>query len=228
MLNEPAPTPAETVEGQLTMTREQFLKVRDDPRFHRILTLSRIVNSIRFSQIAILTAGSVDTPSGMRQRVASMFYTASILREAIFFVERHVSVDFSASAAYKTYFVPLLADRAIDELRHGLLDRLRNKAIFHNVPQTFADGLRRMNGDLYVFASTKGSTNGDLYYELTELAVMHSALEITPADDFTAQSRSALGAIARLAGHFSQAADKLIAEYLRTTRCVTAQKTPEP
>src|SRR5512146_991505 len=112
-------------ETQVFCDRATFLALREEPAFHWILTLGRIVNSIRFVEAAIVERGGENAAPAARQTSSAILYLAALLAEALKFAAR-LGQHFRDSEAYRTGFLPLLNDAAVRELRDGLLHRLRN------------------------------------------------------------------------------------------------------
>lgn len=204
-------------EVQLYIDADGFERLRHDPALHRILTLARIVNTIRFAEVAIVTRGPDDSPSATRQSSSAGFYIGALLWEAFQFADR-LGKEFRDSPAFREHLVPLLKDPTVRTLRSGILQRLRNQAVYHHDDGVIPAGLGLVrNGDV-VLMSTSGETRRDAYYDLADIAVMHFALD-GPEDlqEWAAAASEVLQDIVRAAIRFAAAADHLIVEYAKRT-----------
>ena len=223
----PREEPPHTV--RLILDPAGFARIRGDPAFHRVLTLARIVNTIRFNEVAIITSGEDGTPSATRQASSAMFYLAAILWEAFRFADR-LGEHFRDSPAFREAMVPLLRDPAVRELRGGLLSRLRNQAVYHHDDAVIPEGLGVLVGEgARVLESSVGDTPQDAYYNLADITVMQFALGGPPdADQFGPRGSAALQAIVTSARAFASAADRIIKEYASRTgwRSWTGDATP--
>jgi len=184
--------------------------LRGDPRFQRLLTLAQIVNSIRFAQSAAVDRRGDDSPASDRQRAESFFYLAGVLDEGLNFAER-LGEHFRDLSAYKG-IVALLKEAA--PLRPGLLDRLRNQAVYHKDDVCAGTGLARIRNPDYVFAASDSRRAGDVYYELADHAFFAFMLE-AEVTEFRPAFREAISRVVSLADGFATAADRLLAEELR-------------
>lgn len=215
-------------EVQLVLDAHAFARVRQDPAFHRVLTLARIVNTIRFNEVAIVTCGEIGTPSATRQSSSATFYLGAILWEALRFADR-LGEHFRDSPAFRERMVPLLKDSAVRELRAGLLDRLRNQAVYHHDDAVIPEGLELVGDGATVLLSAMGGTRRDAYYDLADIAVMQFALGGSPdVNQFAERGTAALNAVVTTALRFASAADYLIKEYAQRTgwRLRSGPRTP--
>lgn len=113
-----------------SLPRKDFERLRKQPRFVRIFQLGRIVNTLRYILVAGVAASSEDDSSARRQRIASFLYVAGVLYEA-FRVADVLGKDFKTSGAFRDGFARLLKKPDVVDLRQGILNDLRNKAVFH-------------------------------------------------------------------------------------------------
>lgn len=216
-MTQPESKSGDSREVQLFIDANGFERLRHDPALHRVLTLARIVNTIRFAEVAVVTRGPEDTPSATRQSSSAGFYIGALLWEALEFADR-LGKEFRDSPAFREHLAPLLKDPEVRRLRSGILQRLRNQAVYHHDDGVIPAGLGLVrNGDV-VLMSTAGLTRRDAYYDLADIAVMHFALD-GPQDvhEWAATASEVLQDIVRAAIRFAAAADHLIAEYAKRT-----------
>lgn len=68
---------------EITLSGEEFERLKQDERFWAVLTLARTVNALRFVQVAGIS--EEDTPSAQRQRMNSFLFLGAILYEGLQF-----------------------------------------------------------------------------------------------------------------------------------------------
>lgn len=200
---------------QLYCPADEFTPHRTSPHFRRLVTLARIVNSLRFTEIAGVEQNHKEGPSPSRQRVSAFLYMAALLYEGLRFAKR-IAKDFQGSPAYRTGFSELLRDPEVRSLRDGLLARLRNQAIYHHDDEVAELGLQLLNEPEYVFVSTSGRTNADFYYDLADLTVVRFAInEDLDRGEFYRRFKEEMERTVAVAFRFSECADRLIVEGLK-------------
>jgi hypothetical protein len=193
-----------------------FEACRHDPAFHRLVKVAHIVNSLRFAEGAAFDRLNDETPAATRQRAGSYFYLAGILDEGLNFAER-LGQDFRTFKTYEEGFRELLKDPEVRALRSGLLDRLRNQAVFHNDDIVTSSTIPELQLNRYVFAAGETQRMGDVYYALADIAVMSFAIgHELPNENFNAALERALRSVVELSKRFAVATDQLIGEVLNT------------
>ncbi len=201
-------------EWELACDSATFQQCREQQAFHRLLTLARIANTIRFAQTVVAEAGDADSPRAVRQRSSALFYLAAVLFEALAFANR-LGEFYRDSPAFREGFAAWLGDHDVRELREGILSRLRNQAVFHHDDDVPAVGVGTIQSDRFVFASGSGRLRLEGYYDLADIAVMSHALGgATTVEEFGSKVRQALIDVVALGARFAGAADRLIAAEL--------------
>jgi hypothetical protein len=66
---------------EISFEKEEFGKIKTDDRFLGLLTLSVVVNALRFCQKAVIDAKGNLLPSGIRTRIHSFLFASSIRYE---------------------------------------------------------------------------------------------------------------------------------------------------
>jgi len=195
---------------QIAIPASQMDSLRGQVRFQRLLTLAQIVNSMRFAQSAAVDRRGDDSPAADRQRAESVFYLAGVLDEGLNYAE-HLGEHFRDLPTYKEIVAVL---KGAAPLRAGLLDRLRNQAVYHKDDKCAQTGLARMRSLEYVFAASNSRQAGDVYYQLADHAFFAFMLdgEVT---DFRPAFNDAISKVVTLANDFARAADRMIAEELQ-------------
>lgn len=200
----------------ISLPRQEFERVKQNPRFVRIVQLARIVNTLRYTHMAGVRSCLDDDTSGPRQRIASSLYVAGLLYEG-FRVVDVLGKDFKTSRAFTSGFALLLKEREIVQLRQGVLNDLRNKAVFHSDEDAVRAGLDRIDAEPVVFARSRSGTSGSAHYELADLAVLEYTFGGLAATDLDRERERITRLIFEVALKFEECADKLIVEVLRDT-----------
>lgn len=194
---------------------EKFDTLRQDERLVALLTLARIVNSMRFTQMAAVSVADDSTANNKRQRMNSFLYLGALLFEGLKFTET-LGKHFKDLKSYKDGFQKIQKDTGVKDLSRSLLDPLRNKIVFHYDGDIPSDSLQTIDFSEYVFASSHGETQGGIYYDLSDQIVVHSLIQ--PDKDQEEMERRFRDFVQRttdLSRRFSKAADMLIAEGLK-------------
>lgn len=204
---------------RLRISRAQFDSMKDDPKFHIVLALGRIINSIRFCLVSMSAANPADLAGANRQLYGSVFYLCAILHEVKGFNGK-VGFVFKESAVYQAEFKPILRDREVELLQNVFLHGLRNGAVAHFGPEIMEAGLKGLDSPVYDFATRTGTD--DEYFDLSDVAVLSALLESGNLGDLTKRPDEVVGAIRDFSERYVAAAEKLITEYLGDKNCVHA------
>jgi len=180
---------------RLEIPADVLAKLRDDEPFHQILALGRLVNSLRFLELAFLgfpaheVPSSVrfrlsqwlrarlrsfplwppsrDRPAGMRQRITSFQFMAATLFEGFRLLQK-MRKNFHDQPVWQKEVAPILKDRLFERLFADSLEPLRNGAVFHFFYDVMGPLLRRLPDEATTFLSSYGTQQGQLVYELSD------------------------------------------------------------
>ena len=194
-----------------SLARDDFDRIKKDPRFVRVVQLGRIVNALRYTHIAGATASSEADSSARRQRIASFLYVSGVLYEG-FRLADVLGRDFATSTAFREGLGPLLKKPEVVALRQGVLNELRNKAVFHNDDEVMRVGLDLVQADPVVFFRAHGGTWGTTHYDLSDLAVLTYAFRNVQTG--VVDELGTLRLILDVALEFGNCAESLIGEVL--------------
>ena len=166
----------------LNLSAAEFLKLREDEHFRRILVLASIANSLRFSQVAAFSHSRGDDPNANRQRIGSFLYSTGLLCTGIRWIDEQQQF-FADSKSFQKNLAPLLDDPVVQDLwqqtkhRKGLLRRLRDQAVFHHDDQVFREGLLRLEAQAegFEFVSYQGSVE-QTYFAFVDQVIMQYAV----------------------------------------------------
>ncbi len=59
-----------------------------DPMFHQLLALTRLMNALRFAQVALADANDLTGPAGARQQINGFFFISALLYEGVQLAQR--------------------------------------------------------------------------------------------------------------------------------------------
>jgi hypothetical protein len=187
-------------------------RLRNEPQFAALVTLARILNSILYTGNAMLDRRDGDAPSDNRQRTSSFLYSAALMFEALEFTQR-AGQHLRQFAAFRSDLAPLLRDSDVDDLRKGLLKRLRNQAVFHHDDDVIPQGLAGLDMEEYTFAAGVGTAKGDVFFSLSDFAVISFGVGPVPPDsDFMSHFTQSVGKVASLEVRFQNAAERVLTE----------------
>jgi len=204
---------------ELRCSEEKFGDLRGDERFWSILTLARALNALRFCQMAFFGVLDEDTPAAIRQRINSFVFTGAVLYEALEFAQT-LGEYFHDLPEFRETWSMLFRDRELREFRETTLYQLRNKFVFHFDREMAAQALQGFRKPPYIFNSGQGTTVGNAYYSLADLASLYFLLKEEGDDQlsaealeeaFTARSVLLMQRMTDLSGRFGAAAEELIA-----------------
>ncbi len=198
---------------EVTLSREEFERLKQDERFWAILTLARIVNALRFVQLAGLSAEGDDTPSAQRQRMNSFLFLGATLYEGLIFA-RSLGEHFREVREFKDGFGRLFEDREVRDFSDNTLSKLRNKFVFHFDKDMAPEAIRSLDLTQYVFASGTDRHTGNVHYWLADVASLYYLLgqdDGVSIGDFQAWFTNLVHRTTDLSGRFGTAAEELIA-----------------
>ncbi len=198
---------------RITCDPEAFASLAGDKRFWQLVALARLVNTIRFSQAA-LPSQEDDTPRASRQRFNSFFVTAALLKEGIPLAQR-LGSSFRHLPAYQQRILPILQDRAVEQLLAEHLKPLRDEAVAHFLERELGPRLSDHEFDDVCFIRGFGTTSGQVHYQLADMLAMRAFTGATGTrEEFLIRATELMQRTTELAIKYLGAADRLIGEAL--------------
>jgi len=200
----------------ITCSQETFDRLKTDERFLALLTLARVINALRFCQKAALDAKAFTGPASARAWINSFLFAASVLYEGFLTVER-LAIHFKDYDSYRSGFVVLLKDRAVQSMRQLVFYRMRNKFVFHFDRNVAKESFDRFELPVYKFASGIGNASGEIYFGLADEAVMNYLLQ--PAHKESDESvkiryMKIVQDTTELMGRFTESAERLMVDVM--------------
>jgi hypothetical protein len=198
---------------RIICTPDNFDQWRNDVKFQRLIMLAHVANSLRFAAEAAFHESARDGSAAARQRVGSYLYLSALLDEGLSFAQR-LGEHFRDCDSH-SLFRDMLRDPRVKEMRAGVLDRLRNQAVFHNDERVVSSVLPDIRLDKYEFATGATPRIMDVYYGLAAAVVLRFATgQLRDGQNFLGQLEEILTDTVDLAKRFGDAADSLIGEVL--------------
>ena len=163
-------SPLHGVGWRFVISPEQFAALRREESFRQILALGRLLNSLRFLQIAFLGA-QAEQPAGARQRIGAFFFMSAVLYEGFELLNR-LAKHFRDCHAWKERIAPILADRLFERLYAKSLGPLRDQTVFHFFEDALEEPLAHCDLNELVLVSGVGPAQGGVHYELSDLLAL--------------------------------------------------------
>ena len=152
---------------EISISPEEFDKLRSDKRFLSLLQLARIVNSLNFTFNAYHDHIENDSPAGLRQKFNSVFFMSAILLEGIKTANK-LKIQFEDREVFQNGFGKFLESEATRNLIENVLKPLRDKFVFHFDDDVAPKVLKTFEIERYVFATSFGTRAGDVYFNLAD------------------------------------------------------------
>jgi len=202
------------LDWQVVCDRQAFDKCLADDKFAHIVALARAVNALRFVHSAMLHSGAGDSPEARCGRLNSYLFGSAIMYECLKLVKA-MNKPFMDDPAFQNGLRLLLKDKTAQIIERDHLDPARNWAVFHFLPNRFADVLKSATSDGCLFVEGRGNRREDLYYSFAdELAAKIVAGIPEDSEEFFQVLRDAMGSTRDLVDRFTDQAEQLISYHL--------------
>ena len=201
----------------ISCSRATFDVVKNDAPFLSLLTLARFVNALRFCQKAGIDAKGTAGPAEARSSVNSFLFVASVLYEGFLLVQK-LGKHFRDRYSFKSGFGALLRDKQVRSLRKSVLNRIRNKFVFHFDEEVAKESLEIFELPEYKFASGIGKASGEMVFVLADEVVINYLLQPTQNEsDESLRNRytQILQNTTDIMGKFLVAAETLMGDVLK-------------
>jgi hypothetical protein len=110
----------------------------------------------------------------------------------------------------------ILRDTTAQTLEQTRLNSARNKAVFHFLPEFFAEMIQSATCDECIFASGRGHRRAELYYPFADTITAGILIGFSAdTDEFYTALGKAMSDTSDLMTRFVDAAEFLIADYLK-------------
>lgn len=200
---------------EVYISKEEFERLRTDPRFVSLLPLARIVNGLKFCFQVLIEHGHSETPAGTRQHINAFLFACGVLYEGLK-IANTLGKQHNERAAFRNGFGKLLKSKDTRQLKDTVLNSVRNKLVFHFDEDVAPSVLENLDLERYAFATADGDQSGAVYYNLAdEIAINFIIGEPGSKDEEDRIFRETLRIISKVITEFVSSADSLIADALK-------------
>ncbi len=145
-----------------------FNKCRADKKFAYVVALARAVNALNSAHSLMMSTGSRNDPAALRDRMNSYFFVSAILYETLELI-RKMSPVYGKDKSFQDSLQIVLKDKTAQALERTHLKAARRDAVFHYVPDRFAEAIAKTPITECVFASILGQRKGDIHYAFADM-----------------------------------------------------------
>src|SRR5258708_21930309 len=138
-----------------------------DKKFAYVVALARAVNALNSAHSLMISTTGRDTPAALRDRMNSYFFVSAILYESLKLIET-MSPVYGKDKSFQTSLQLLLKDKTAQALKRMHLKAVRRDAVFHYLPDRFAEAIAKTPMTECVFASILGQQKGSIHYAFAD------------------------------------------------------------
>jgi hypothetical protein len=138
-----------------------------DKKFAYVVALARAINALTSAHSLMTNAQGKKTPAAQRDRMNSHFFVSAILYESLRLIETMKSI-YGKTEIFQNTLQRILKDKAVKSLEQMHLKAARWDAVFHFVPDRFADAIRKTGMTECVFVYTFGERRDSIHYEFAD------------------------------------------------------------
>jgi hypothetical protein len=194
---------------------ETFGRCKKDARFPYIVTLARAVNALNFANSAMVNARGKYDPAAHRDRVNSYLFGSAIMYEALNLI-RAMNQPFRDDEAFQNGLRMLLKDRTAQQIQRDNLNPARNRAVFHFIPETFAEIISKTNSIDTPFAANRGKRGENVNYAYADVVAAEILVGLpSNTEEFFSSLWDAMAKTRDLIIKFTDHAERLIAAHLK-------------
>jgi hypothetical protein len=143
-------------------------KCQADKKFAYVVALARAINALNSAHSLMLSTTGKDSPAALRDRMNSHFFVSAILYETLQLIKK-MNPIYGKEKVFQDSLQTLLKDKTAQALEQMHLKAVRRDAVFHYVPDRFAQAIAKTGATECVFASTIGEGKGDIHYGFADL-----------------------------------------------------------
>jgi hypothetical protein len=145
-----------------------FSKCRADKKFAYVVVLARAVNALNSAHSLMMSTGSRNDPAALRDRMNSYFFVSAILYETLGLI-RKMSPVYGKDKSFQDSLQIVLKDKTAQALEQMHLKAARRDAVFHFLPDRFAEAIEKTPMTECPFASILGQQKGSIHYTFADL-----------------------------------------------------------
>jgi hypothetical protein len=143
-------------------------KCRGDKKFAYVVALARAVNALNSAHSLMAGTTGKNTPAAIRDRMNSYFFVSAILYEVLKLI-RKMSAVYRNDKSFQDSLQIVLKDKTAQTLEQMHLKAARRDAVFHYLPDRFAEAIAKTPMTECVFASILGQKKGSVHYLFADL-----------------------------------------------------------
>src|SRR2546430_9340093 len=198
---------------------ERWRVLRSDPAFVELVRLARVTNQLTLAWPPLLAPLEDQRPKARRERFAAFFYAAALLHEALH-VAQSLGQHFRELPQYRSGFAAIFADSGVTALRTQLLDRIRDRLVFHFDRECLAGGLGHFPEGETLIATAPDFMQGEIYFDVADDALLAYLFGDAPTEaEYLVRVGWLMEQVTCLFKRFMQAAHSLIPAALNEVGC---------
>jgi hypothetical protein len=195
---------------RLDCSRETFERCRADDKFPFMVALARAVNAMNFVHSAMIHVGEADTPEAIRGRMNSYLFASAIMYEALKLI-RAMNKTFEDDKFFQDTLRSILRDPVAQKIERMHLDAARNHAVFHFLPEKFAEIINTATVDTCTFLIGQGPTRQHVYYLFADTVAAEIVVGYAAnTEEFYDTLGAAMAGTRELVSRFADHAEELI------------------
>jgi hypothetical protein len=191
-----------------------FAECRKDKKFAFIVALARSANALAASHSLLLNTLGVLEADAIRDRINGFFFASAVLYEAINLIGKMKPL-FADDKTFEGGLLRLRDDPTTQDLYKNHLNRARNRAVFHFLPEKLAHEIEKAKPHECVFIEAHGPQILHTHYAYADLVAAGIFVGLsTTSDGFSAALNEVLEKVGRVMTDFITESEPLIGNYL--------------
>jgi len=201
------------------VSAERWQTLRSDPAFIELVRLARATNQLTLAWPPLLATLDDQSPKARRERFAAFFYAVALMHEALHMAQS-LGKYFRDLPQYKAGFGGIFADQEIGLLRTTIMDRIRNRLVFHFDRDSLAEGLSHFPQGETLIATAPDFQQGEIYFDLADDALLGYLFgDASTETEYVARVARVMEQGTHLFQRFMRAAHSLIPAALKQMGC---------
>jgi hypothetical protein len=193
--------------------------LKNNEKFPIICYLMKIVNTIRYCQLAIMQSfdldkGKQEVKGGML-RNNSIFYLSGVIFEA-YKSRNRLYQNFNSWKSYEKGFKNLFEDNNLNNFVNKAISKLRNKSFFHYDFETLKKAVNNYSEEKISTFSSESGIKIDSYYSWIDVLSLYPAIDFKKSNSKQEEDlRELVKKVRDISIKFADAADEIILEYIK-------------
>lgn len=153
---------------RLVCSAEQFATCKEDKKFAYIVALARATNALTAAHSLMLYTHGGTNSEENRDKTSGFLFSSSLLYEAVKLIYRMKEI-FSDNEVFKNGLQRLCDDPVVQNLWKNNLNSLRNRSVFHFLPDMIEVEIKKTADHECVFMEALGPETRDIHYGFADL-----------------------------------------------------------